>query len=88
MNCIQARFNSLLSHNSRSDCPPPLLTAQLASKLIDRLERMRLFAHAYPLLTNLTHGRVKPAELLDFAWRHELQGLSLHLLDGEANSLS
>ena len=54
MNCIQARFNSLLSHNSRSDCPPPLLTAQLASKLIDRLERMRLFAHAYPLLTNLT----------------------------------
>ena len=88
MNCIQARFNSLLSHNTDGSCPPPQLTAQLASKLIDRLGHMRLFAHAYPLLSNLTHGRVLPGELLDFAWRHELQGLSLHLLDGEANSLS
>ncbi|WP_449429913.1 sugar phosphate isomerase/epimerase family protein [Pseudomonas putida] len=88
MNCIQARFNALLSHNTDASSPPPLLTAQLASKLLDRLGRMRLFAHAYPLLTNLTHGGVLPAELLDFAYRHELQGLSLHLLDGEENSLS
>jgi hypothetical protein len=88
MNCIQARFNALLSHNTHGNHPPPLLTPQLAGKLIDRMQRMRLFAHAYPLLTNLTHGGVTPGELLDFAYRHELQGLSLHLLDGEANSLS
>ena len=88
MNCIQARFNSLLSHNTDGSCPPPVLTPQLASKLIDRLAQLRLFAHAYPLLSNLAHGRVLPGELLDFAYRHELQGLSLHLLDGEANSLS
>ena len=87
MNCIQARFNSLLSHNTNGACPAPLLTPQLANALIERLERMRLFAHAYPLLTNLTQGRVVPGELLDFAYRHQLQGLSLHVLDGEANSL-
>ena len=71
MNCIQARFNSLLSHNTNGACPAPLLTPQLANALIERLQRMRLFAHAYPLLTNLTQGRVVPGELLDFAYRHQ-----------------
>lgn len=87
MNVIQARFNALLSHNAGGESPPPLLTPQLARRLLDRLGRMRLFAHGYPMLSNLTQGRLTPAELLDFAYRHELQGLSLHVLDGEANSL-
>ncbi|WP_166360869.1 sugar phosphate isomerase/epimerase family protein [Pseudomonas akapageensis] len=88
MNCIQARFNALLSNKVRGDHPPPALTPQLARKLIDRLESLRLFAHGYPFLTNLTQGRLTPGDLLDFAWRHELAGLSLHVLDGEQNSLS
>ena len=87
-NKIQERFNALLSHKAAGAGTPPLLTQALAGQLLDRLGQLRLFAHAYPLLTNLTHGRVKPADLLDFAYRHELQGLSLHLLDGEENSLS
>ncbi|WP_271411021.1 sugar phosphate isomerase/epimerase family protein [Pseudomonas sp. Q1-7] len=88
MNAIQARFAALLGHNAGSDVPPPLLTPALAGRLLERLDGLRLFAHGYPLLTNLTHGLLKPEDLLDFAYRHELQGLSLHLLDGEANSLS
>jgi sugar phosphate isomerase/epimerase len=87
-NKIQERFNALLSHKAVDAGAPPALTDALARRLLDRLGQLRLFAHAYPLLTNLTHGRVKPADLLDFAYRHELQGLSLHLLDGEENSLS
>ncbi|WP_448092381.1 sugar phosphate isomerase/epimerase family protein [Pseudomonas lini] len=87
-NKIQERFTALLSHKAAEAGTPPLLTEALARQLLDRLGQMRLFAHAYPLLTNLTHGRVTPADLLDFAYRHELQGLSLHLLDGEENSLS
>jgi sugar phosphate isomerase/epimerase len=87
-NKIQERFNALLSHNAVEDGAVPVLTDALARRLLERLGQLRLFAHAYPLLTNLTHGRVTPADLLDFAYRHELQGLSLHLLDGEANSLS
>ena len=88
MNCIQARFDTLLNNNTNGDHTPLELTPQLASKLIDRLERLRLFAHGYPFLCNLTHGRVTPGDMLDFAYRNELQGLSLHLLDGEQNSLS
>lgn len=87
-NKIQERFNALLSHNVVEQAPVPVLTQALAQRLLERLGQLRLFAHAYPLLTNLTHGRVTPADLLDFAYRHELQGLSLHVLDGEQNSLS
>ncbi|USS53924.1 MULTISPECIES: sugar phosphate isomerase/epimerase [Pseudomonas] len=87
-NKIQERFNALLSHNVVEQAPAPALTQALAQRLLERLGQLRLFAHAYPLLTNLTHGRVTPADLLDFAYRHELQGLSLHVLDGEQNSLS
>jgi sugar phosphate isomerase/epimerase len=88
MNPIQARFSALLSHKADGASPAPLLTPSLARKLLERLEQLRLFAHGYPLLSNLTQGLVRPADLLDFAHRHELQGLSLHLLDGEANSLA
>ena len=88
MNAIQARFATLLRHNASSEAPPPPLTPALAQRLLERLDGIRLFAHGYPLLTNLTHLRIKPEDMLDFAYRHELQGLSLHLLDGEENSLS
>lgn len=88
MNAIQARFADLLNHNAGADYPAPLLTPDLAQRLLQRLDSLRLFAHGYPLLTNLTQGRVTPADMLDFAYRHELDGLSLHLLDGEQNSLS
>ncbi|MDU4253111.1 sugar phosphate isomerase/epimerase family protein [Pseudomonas sp.] len=89
MNAIQARFADLLARNAApADAPPPLLTPELARRLLDRLDSLRLFAHGYPLLTNLTQGRVTPGDMLDFAYRHELDGLSLHLLDGEHNSLS
>ena len=88
MNAIQARFASLLRHNASNEDPPPLLTPALATRLLGRLGSARLFAHSYPLLTNLTHERLTPEDLLDFAYRHGLQGLGLHLLDGAENSLS
>ena len=87
MDAIQARFADLLRRNA-DDETPPILTPSLAARLVERIDAMRLFAHGYPLLTNLAHGRVKPADMLDFAYRHELHGLCLHVLDGEENSLS
>lgn len=88
MNAIQERFTRLLDNKTKGAAAPVLLTRELATRLIERIEQVRLFAHAYPLLTNLTHGRLTPFDLLDFAYRHELKGLSLHMLDGEHNSLS
>ncbi|MFK0086756.1 sugar phosphate isomerase/epimerase family protein [Pseudomonas sp. NPDC090755] len=88
MNAIQSRFAALLSHNASGEAPPPLMTPALAARLLERLDAIRLFSHGYPLLTNLTHLKLKPQDLLDFAYSHEMQGLSLHLLDGEENSLA
>ncbi len=88
MNSIQERFNILLNHKAVGADAPPELTEQLAKKLLSRIGQLRLFAHSYALLANLTYGRFTPADMLDFAYRHELQGLSLHLLDGEEDSLS
>ncbi|WP_208604141.1 sugar phosphate isomerase/epimerase family protein [Burkholderia diffusa] len=79
-----------MNHNvpDPSQWPVPALTRALAQKLLDRLDKVRLFGHAYPLLTNLTHGRYRPIDLLDFAWRHELDGMCIHVLDGDVNSLA
>lgn len=90
MQAIQNRFDALLSHNVQEPSRWPVrgLTRDLAARLLQRLDSVRLFGHAYPLLTNLTHGRYRPIDLLDFAWRHELDGVCIHLLDGEARSLS
>jgi len=87
MKALQERFATLLNHKANG-ATAPLLTRELAMQLRERIDQVRLFAHAYPLLTNLTHGHVTPFDLLDFAYRHELAGLSLHMLDGEHNSLS
>lgn len=89
MQLVQSRFNALLSHKATGAdaLPAPRLTPALATKLLDRLANMRLFAHAYPQLMKLTHGSYRPIDLLDFAWRHELDGVSIHLLDGEERSL-
>ncbi|MFD1881314.1 sugar phosphate isomerase/epimerase family protein [Paracoccus pacificus] len=87
MSAIQDQFAALMRHKAGTE-PPPVLTPALARKLIARLDGVRLFAHGYALLTNLTQGQIRPADLLEFAWHHELQGLCLHVLDGEENSLS
>ena len=89
MQLIQSRFDALLRHKvgGEDTSPVPQLTPALAAKLLERLGSLRLFAHAYPQLMNLTYGSYRPIELLDFAHRHELDGVSIHLLDGEERSL-
>jgi sugar phosphate isomerase/epimerase len=90
MNSIQYRFQLLMLHKvASSDAyPTPALTPALAAKLLQRISDMRLFAHAYPHLTQFTHGNYRPLDLLNFAHAHALSGVSIHLLDGEERSLS
>ncbi len=86
---IQARFHALLCHKI-SECEAtqiPTLCPAVANKLLDRLGSLRLFAHSYSHIMNLTHGDYQPADLLDFAHRNALDGISIHLMDGEEHSL-
>lgn len=87
MSAIQSRFVSLLSRNVDRPDAVPELTPEVARKLIDRIDAVRLFAHAYSLLGNLTHGRMRPADVLRYARDHQLTGACIHLLDGEEKSI-
>ncbi len=89
MDALQTRFAELLGRNleacERSTLPR--LDAALARKLLARLDAVPLFVHAYTHLMNFTHGGFRPVDLLDFAYRHELSGVCIHLADGEERSL-
>lgn len=86
---VQSRFAKILSMNldAAEQKQIPELTPQLAQKLIDRIDTIPLFAHAYSLLGNFTYGTYRPSDLLTYAFEHELDGVCIHLLDGEERSL-
>lgn len=86
---VQSRFAKILSANLNADEQQqiPELTPQLAQKLIERIDTIPLFAHAYSLLGNFTYGTYRPSDLLSYAYEHELDGVCIHLLDGEERSL-
>ena len=64
-----------------------LFDGAIAQKLCDRIDSIRLHAHTYSFIHNMTHGSFKPANALEFAYEHELQGLNIHIEDGEKYSL-
>ena len=62
--------------------------ATIAKKICDRIDGIRLYAHTYSFIHNMTHGSFRPANALEFAYEHELQGLNIHIEDGEEYSLA
>jgi sugar phosphate isomerase/epimerase len=64
------------------------MNRQTAVSLIERIDAIRLHAHTYPFILNLTHGSMTPFDLLDFAYQHELQGVNVHIDDGGKSSLA
>ena len=87
---LQSRFAALLSARLNRDqlASIPELTPARATRLIERINGVRLFAHSYALLANLTYGSYGPQDVLDLAYEHELAGACIHVLDGEQRSLS
>ncbi len=67
---------------------PIVFDAEIARKLCNRIANIRLHAHTYSLIHNLTHGSFKPTNALEFAYQHELHGLNIHVDDGGEHSLT
>ena len=63
-----------------------VIDRKTAVSLIKRIDTIRLHAHSYSFILNMTHGDMAPFDLLDFAYQHELQGVNLHIDDGGNNS--
>lgn len=64
-----------------------LLNPHDAALLIDRIEEVRLFAHAYSWHLNFRFGAATPADFLRFADFHQMAGVKIHVEDGEERSL-
>lgn len=65
----------------------PPLTAELAARLVERVDQARLFAHAYSWHLNFRIGSATPVEFLRFAHEQGMAGLKIHVEDGEERSL-
>lgn len=65
----------------------PILSPEKARALIERIETIPLYAHAYSFHLNFRFGGFKPCDLLDFAAKNGLRGVKIHREDGEENSL-
>lgn len=75
---IENQFNQLLGDT----LPRVHLTRETAVLLINRIDNIRLHAHSYPHIHNLTYGSFKPIDLLHFAYTHELDGLNINIDKG------
>jgi sugar phosphate isomerase/epimerase len=72
------------------DAPPrrsAILTPFEAQRLIPRIKAAPLFAHAYAWHLNFRLGDATPIEFLQFAHSQALQGVKIHVEDGEQRSL-
>ncbi|MFC6671883.1 sugar phosphate isomerase/epimerase family protein [Marinobacterium aestuariivivens] len=65
----------------------PALSLDQAQTLLARSQLIPLFAHAYAFHLNFRFNRIGIENLLQFAHDHRLNGIKIHLDDGEALSL-
>jgi len=65
-----------------------MLTTVDARKIVERVDSIPLFLHAYAFHLNMRCGKVLPQQLLAIAHRHALRGVKIHAMDGEGQSLS
>lgn len=63
------------------------MSAAQLTRLIQRIDAIPLFAHAYSHHLNLRFGGATPFDLLTFAAANRLAGLKIHVDDGEEQSL-
>ena len=81
------QFKQFLNINL-PNAEPIVFSAENARKLCNRIDAVRLHAHTYSFIQNLTHGAFRPADVLEFAYEHELHGINIHVDDGKEYSLA
>lgn len=84
---LSNRFHQLVDINLQ-DAESVVFDKAIARKLCNRIDSIRLHAHTYSFIHNLTHGSYQPVDVLEFAYQHELHGLNIHVDDGGRHSLA
>ncbi len=58
-----------------------MVTINNARKILQRVDTLPLYLHAYAFHLNMRLERVLPADLLDIASENNLRGVKIHVLD-------
>jgi hypothetical protein len=89
MPSLQTYFEKSLKRKSTGFLGIPIteFRKDIALKLLDRLRRVRLYAHTYAFFLNSKHGCFDIHDLIDFAYQEGLHGISAHIDSGEARAL-
>ena len=82
-----SRFSQFLNINL-PDTDRIVFGVATAQKLCERIDAIRLHAHTYSFIHNMSHGSFKPANALEFVYEHELHGLNIHVDGGGEHSLA
>lgn len=82
------RLSSFLGRNANGVRPSIPLSTARAQRLIARTKHVPFFAHSYAFILNMDYGNFSPADLAEFAHRNDLDGLCLHINDGNEHSVS
>ncbi|WP_114986734.1 sugar phosphate isomerase/epimerase family protein [Pragia fontium] len=64
-----------------------MMTRDEANKIIQRVDNLPLYLHAYAYHLNMRVENILPADLLDIAYEQKLTGVKIHVLDGETRAL-
>ncbi len=90
MHSLQTYFEKSLRKKATGVLGIPIseFRKEIALKLLQRLFRVKLYAHTYAFFLNFRHGYFDMHDLIEFAYQEGLDGVSAHIDSGEARSLS
>jgi len=87
MSVIHKEFEKLLNRNMNEESTSPKFTKDIASKLLNRIKHIELYAHSYSFTLHFHHGVYHAIDLLNFAHQQGLSGIDIHLHFGNEKSL-
>jgi sugar phosphate isomerase/epimerase len=89
MSPLQSYFEKSLSQKADGILGIPIadFRKDVAQKLLDRVDRVRLYAHTYAFFFNFNYGCFDIEDLLRFAFQQGLHGISAYIDSGQARCL-
>ncbi len=89
MTSLQPYFEKALKRKTDNVLGIPIVDFRkdIAVRLLDRIDSIKLYAHTYAFYCNFKYGAFDIDDLIKFAFQEGLQGISAHIDAGQARAL-
>ncbi len=86
---LQPYFENALKRKTDNVLGTPIadFRKDVAVKLLDRIDKIKLYAHTYAFFCNFKYGSLDIDDLIRFAYQEGLHGISAHIDAGQARAL-